>query len=375
RVRTPDQLGPGRAARMNVTTEKRQLASLRAVPGGAELPAGDYVSPGLYTIVPDACFPNMIVGDRAGSASPYLRREVPHNWYCDRRRPQVGFLDRDEVLLLYNLALQFRGKPALEIGSWMGWSTCHLALAGLALDVLDPLLGDPEHGSSIRRSLADAGVLASVRLYAAASPTGVRALAEATGMRWSFFFIHCNSEAPAPERDALECMQHAADDAMVVFHDLVSPDVEKGFDVLRRAGWNVLIYQTMQIVGVAWRGDVRPIVHTPDPAVVWSLPAHLARYRVSEASPEQEASRLSLQLAAVDREVAVRDEEIATRDATISRLQEDIARLQRRCTEVQELATIREVQLGDEIARLSAEVEPLESAVRDLRQSTSWRIT
>src|SRR5262249_30082250 len=174
RVRTPDQLGPGRAARMNVTKEKGHLASVRVVLHGPNVPSGDYVSPGLVTIVPDACFPNMIVGDRAGSASPYIRREVPHNWYCDRRRPEVGFLDRDEALLLYNLALQFRGKPALEIGCWMGWSTCHLALAGLALDVLDPVLAEPEHRSSVRGSLADAGVLASVRLYPAANPTGVR---------------------------------------------------------------------------------------------------------------------------------------------------------------------------------------------------------
>src|SRR5262249_12144476 len=152
----------------------------------------------------------------------------------------------------------------------------------LALDVLDPVLAEPE-GNSVRGSLADAGVLANVRLCAMPSPAGIGALAAVTGTRWSFFFIDGDHNAPAPERDVSECLQYAADDAMIVFHDLASPDVEKGLDVPRRAGWNVLIYQTMQIVGVAWRGQIRPVAHTPDPAVDWTLPAHLAKYPVSGA--------------------------------------------------------------------------------------------
>src|SRR5262249_25840202 len=160
---------------VDVTRERGQLSGVRILPGNEALPAGDYVSPGLLAVMPDACFPNMIVGDKAAVTWPYLRREVPHNWYCDRRRPLVGFLNRDEVLLLYNLAVRFRGKPALEIGCWMGWSTCHLALAGLALDVLDPVLAEPE-GNSVRGSLADAGVLANVRLCAMPSPAGIGAL-------------------------------------------------------------------------------------------------------------------------------------------------------------------------------------------------------
>src|SRR5437016_3904232 len=99
---------------------------------------GDYVAQGLEVVIPDDCFPNMVIGDRANHPWRYLRRHVGHNWYCDRRAPEVGFLSRDEAVLLYNLALPFKGEPALEIGCWMGWSTCHLALAGLALDVIDP---------------------------------------------------------------------------------------------------------------------------------------------------------------------------------------------------------------------------------------------
>jgi hypothetical protein len=37
----------------------------------------------------------------------------------------------------------------------------------------------------------------------------------------------------------------------------------------------------MQIMGVAWRGNVEPVRHSPDPAIQWQLPAHLQRYSVS----------------------------------------------------------------------------------------------
>jgi len=87
--------------------------------------------------MPDSCFPNMVIGDKSSHPWPYLRREIKHNWYCDRRAPMVGFLNRDEAILLHNLALQFQGKPALEIGSWMGWSTTP---APRSTELITPLL-------------------------------------------------------------------------------------------------------------------------------------------------------------------------------------------------------------------------------------------
>jgi hypothetical protein len=42
-----------------------------------------------------------------------------------------------------------------------------------------------------------------------------------------------------------------------------------------------MIYQTMQIMGVAWRGQVQPLRHVPDPNVSWWLPPWLHSYPVS----------------------------------------------------------------------------------------------
>jgi len=242
----------------------------------ALLPPGDYVSPGLRVIRPDACFPHLAVGDPRVNGWPYLRWHIPHNWYVDRRRPAVGFLNRDEALLLYNNALQFRDRRALEIGCWLGWSTCHIALGGVELDVIDPLLARADFLQSVTASLEAAGVRQAVHLHAGHSPELVQELAGRLQRRWAFIFSDGNHQAPAPLRDAMTCAQLAEPDAMVMFHDLAAPDVAQGLDYFRGQGWRTMVYHTMQIMGVAWRGGVQPVPHQPDPRFRWQLPDHLA---------------------------------------------------------------------------------------------------
>lgn len=259
------------------------------------IPQGDYVSPGFQVIMPDRCFPSMIIGDPSTQPWKYLRREIPHNWYVDGRQPYVGFLSRDEAHILYNNALKFAGQPALEIGCWLGWSACHLALAGVELDVIDPMLGREDFLGSVTSSLTMAGVIDRVNLIPGYSPAAVldlvetrqrRSLSEAEGqsqaeVQWSLIFIDGNHEVPGPLEDAIACAQFAAPDAMILFHDLAAPAVAQGLDYLKSQGWQTMVYQTMQIMGVAWRGNVQPVAHQPDPEVNWQLPAHLQHYDVS----------------------------------------------------------------------------------------------
>ncbi len=196
----------------------------------------------------------------------------------------MGFLNRDEAHLVYNNALQFRGRKALEIGCWMGWSAAHLLAAGVVLDVIDPTLQDSGVQQSVVQSLSAVvqhyAVQASVTLHPFASPQRVADMA-AQGARWSLLFIDGDHEAPGPLNDAIACEREAEPDAMVLFHDLASPEVTAGLDYFADRGWQTLVYQTMQIMGVAWRGQVQPINHIPDPAVAWSFPTHLQRYAVS----------------------------------------------------------------------------------------------
>lgn len=254
----------------------------------AELPKGDYISPNFSIVRPDAAFPNMIVGNPQTCNWPYLRREIPHNWYVDRRQPTIGFLSRDEAHILYNTALQFKGKRALEIGCWLGWSTCHLALAGVELDVIDPLLERPKFYNNVRSSLETAGVFNSITLIGGYSPQKVVEIAKQQQCKWSLIFIDGNHEHPGPLEDVQICEQFAEEDAAILFHDLASPDVGAGLDYLRDRDWKIEVYQTMQIMGVAWRGKVQPILHQPDPNISWTLPSHLQGYSVSGTSEIQE---------------------------------------------------------------------------------------
>jgi predicted O-methyltransferase YrrM len=245
----------------------------------------DYVSPGLQIIRPDSHFPNMILTDPNTSNWPYLRREIPHNWYTDQRYPFIGFLSRDEAHILYNTALQFKGKKALEIGCWLGWSACHLALAGVALDVVDPLLERDDIRQSVIDSIQGAlnasGVQTTVELLPGYSPQRVEQFATQLNRKWSLIFIDGEHGGLGPLNDAIVCEKFAEEDAIILFHDLTAPDVAKGLDYLKQRGWHTIIYQTMQIMGAAWRGNVEPVKHQPDPNISWDLPAHLQGYDVS----------------------------------------------------------------------------------------------
>ena len=244
-------------------------ASIDAV---ATWPLRDYVSPGLTIVRPDHSFPHMRASDPLLHPWKFLRRDVPHVWYADERFPLMGFLNRDEAVLLHNIALSFSGKRALEIGSWLAWSTCHLALAGVDVDVIDPAHDDPLIRASIEDSLSRCGVSQRVNLTGGRSPDSIAAL----DRKWSLFFIDGDHEPPAPVRDTLASLPFANHDCAFVFHDLASPDVAAALRLLATRGFHVLVYQTAQIMGLAWRGNVTPVAHVPDPDVAWQMPMHLA---------------------------------------------------------------------------------------------------
>ena len=47
-------------------------------------------------------------------------------------------------------------------------------------------------------------------------------------------------------------------------------------------GWKTMVYQTAQMMGVAWRGDISPVRHRPDPTQTWRMPEHLEGFAVSD---------------------------------------------------------------------------------------------
>ena len=236
----------------------------------------DYVSPNLSVPRLDSLFPNMVEGDKSNVTWPYLRKSITHTWYVDRRNPVVGFIDRDEASILYCSAQMFRGRRGLEIGAWRGWSTCHLLTSGLSsLDVIEPLLLDSDWREEFQRAVNSVNGKVRANLIADKSPSAVERLAS-EGRKWSFAFIDGEHLGAAPLHDAAVCEPRMEADALVLFHDLVVPDVAAGLREMAARGWKVALYQTAQMMGVAWRGDVEPVKHIPDPGQPWTVPDHLA---------------------------------------------------------------------------------------------------
>ena len=277
----PDKLAEcGLGCRNRAVAMFQEQAMVRRMCGlieRAALPAHDYVSPGCDMIRLDPFFPNLAVASHATLDWKYLRDDVPHAFYIDRRVPGTGFLNRDEATLLHTIAQQFRGKRGLEIGCWLGWSAAHIAAAGVTLDVIDPILSNPSFHDSVVASLTGASLLDTVTLHAAASPQAIDTLGR-MGKRWSFFFIDGNHDAPYPVFDTAAAIEYAEPDAAVVFHDLASPDVAQALEYLQTRGWATRIYHTSQIMGIAWRGNITVPVHAEDPRVQWHVPKHLRRF-------------------------------------------------------------------------------------------------
>ncbi len=245
----------------------------------------DYVAEGLATPAVDHLFPNMIVADKGASTWPYLRRDVDHPFRVDRRDPTVGFINRDEASLLYSNARLFAGRRGIEVGAWRGWSTAHLIASGLAsLHVVEPLLADAAWRAEFVQVVKGAGGDATVILVPEKSPVAVQRLGE-EGVRWSFAFIDGDHDGDAPLRDALVCARFLDATAMLLFHDLVSPHVANALRGLMDRGWNVMAYQTAQMMGVAWRGEVAPVAHKPDPGQRWRVPEHLRDITISGVEP------------------------------------------------------------------------------------------
>lgn len=245
-----------------------------------EIDRYDYIPPGMTPPNLLHLFPFAKPENPWGVTWPYLRKEVPHIWRFDTRQTgyTTGNASMEEAACLYTFASQFAGKRGLEIGTHYGWTAAHLLAAGLRLDCIDPEFSDHMRFADVSAPLNQVIGSQGHRLWAGFSPNCLDEVRHSQAEPWSFAFIDGNHDGDSPRADAAAVLPYLAPDAMVMFHDMTSPHVEGGLNVYREAGFNVGVINTMQILGVAWRGNVVPPQHTQDPNVPYPWPVHLAKY-------------------------------------------------------------------------------------------------
>lgn len=254
----------------------------QAAPTASDIDRHDYVSEGLKNPNMAPRFNYLVPTNPTLVKWPYLRSKVAHIWRTDKRaaKANIGVLSADEGAVLYNAALAFKGKRGLEIGCHMAFSTAHLLEAGLDLDVVDPALGDTAHLAAVNDNLGHAVPDNQPRLHAGFSPSIVSLVHSAKpGTKWSFAFIDGLHDGTAPLDDAQAVEQFMAETAAVMFHDLTCPDVAQGLAYYADMGWQTKIYETMQVMGIAWRGDYTPPIHIPDANTSTGNIGHLSRWR------------------------------------------------------------------------------------------------
>jgi hypothetical protein len=193
---------------------------------------------------------------------------VPHTGRWDTRYPEVGWCTLEEATILHNYGLRFAGAEALEVGSWVGWSTLALGLAGVRLTVVDPVLQAAPQAESLKAALGRAGLAGSVELVAGRSPSAVEALREAA-RSWCLIFIDGEHSGDAPLRDAQACSAAAGSTAVMILHDAVQENVCEALGWLQDHGWSCGIHRTAQLLAVAWRGEATPIHHRSDSLIPW----------------------------------------------------------------------------------------------------------
>lgn len=248
--------------------------------GTTEIERYDYIPPGMEPPDLHSLFPHAVAGNPWTVNWPYLRCSAPHVWrYDDRHKGYVtGNASVEEAACLYTFAKQFAGKRGIEIGTYYGWTAAHLMAAGLRLDCVDPAFSMPDVDWDVRNVLDKVPGSNGYTLWAESSPQCISKVRDSDPEPWSFAFIDGNHDDHAPRDDARGVLPHLAEDCMVMFHDLTSPFVEAGLDVFRKAGFETRIINTMQIIGVAWRGNVTVPDHIPDPNVPHPWPGHLQKY-------------------------------------------------------------------------------------------------
>jgi predicted O-methyltransferase YrrM len=174
---------------------------------------------------------------------------------------RCGFWTHDEAAILYNVARQLAPGRALDIGAHTGWTTQHLAQAGLQTIGIDPMYGVQE----FHRRARDNAVM-SCALTHRTSQEYFAAILD-NQMKFRVIVIDGDHSEGKPLEDAISAEKHLAQTGVIIFHDGVGRPVQEAVQYLMAHGFKCRAYFTPHLVFCCWRGDFVPPDHVPDPKV------------------------------------------------------------------------------------------------------------
>lgn len=194
--------------------------------------------------------------------------------------PGCTFLTDDEAAILFHIAKAWP-KRWVDIGARFGWSTAHIAAAGV--DGVTPV--DPELANYAAMARFESNVIEGFvdDLYEVCAITSEQFFARERNVDAAM--IDGNHDAPEPTVDAMRAFQAGAQ--VFVFHDFAGKPIrdavrwlmggvldetpDGGSSILSNGFYKVRIYWTPNLMAVAWRdgcGFVPPD-HVRDPRVDW----------------------------------------------------------------------------------------------------------
>lgn len=172
---------------------------------------------------------------------------------------RCGLWTHDEAAILWNVAEHITVKRALDIGCHTGWTTTHMAVPGMAIAAIDPMIRVPE----FHRRFVDNGAPGAVGCQTSNQYFEPLALRSKFGL----IVIDGDHSPGKPLEDAMHAEEHLAEDGVILLHDGTGRPVREAVEWLMKAGFNARAYFTPHLVFCCWRDQFEPPDHEPDPRV------------------------------------------------------------------------------------------------------------
>lgn len=169
-----------------------------------------------------------------------------------------------EAAILDALITVVKPVRVLEIGSYVGWSSAHLAFSlNGTLDCIDALteragsLGNPDERVAARfhENIARANLTEKVTLHIGTSPEIIPEVAQ--GQPWDFIFLDGWHFDGQPLDDVQGILPWTHEKTVIVLHDLWIPDVQNAWSYLVEQGWSYEALETPGKLTVLWRDKPR----------------------------------------------------------------------------------------------------------------------